>query len=175
MGPRPVDILLDLQKELQGELLEADVVVRGKTFKFRLMNERESSWTFGHINPTNSISIALSSRLSSLAVGVRAIDGVLISDLFEPKFLALDVLDRNAMLERNGNSLRFCYCELFMEYLSELPGSFITELFEDWQKLEIRRLENLGELKNSSGESLVKEEKKSLTELSQAGDPLPQE
>jgi hypothetical protein len=151
----PKQILLDITKELQGNFISDTFEVQGHKYEMRLLTEEEMAWSFGLIKSNTELALALSSRLASLSVGIRSIDGAKISDIFAEDFAKLDV-DVSEDLAYSLIMSKFLY-----DYLKQQPPSFIGELHECWQKLEKRRIEAQGELKNSSRESLEKEEKQS--------------
>lgn len=141
------NLLMDLQTELQGSLLQADVQVSGRQFRMRLLNESETAWTFGLINVKSEIAMGLSVRLGTLAAGIRSIDGSLVEDLFEDKWESLLEPEQRTLISQNG-SKKFAICKLFMDYLSEMPPDFVNELHKKWQEIEVRRLESQTEIKN---------------------------
>ena len=165
-------ILLDLHKELQGDLLQDDFVIRGRKYTLRLLNEKETNWSFSFIKSNSTLSIATSVRLANLAVGIRAIDGVTVEDLFEDQWKSMSELDKNAELLKHETK-QFAVAAMMLEFLStESHSSYVSELHEKWQELDSRRSDAQHEIKNSSGEDLEKAMKTSLTESSQDGEPL---
>jgi len=146
----PKQILFDLQKELAGDLLEETVEVRGKMFTLRLLNEAETGWTYNfvNINGVGKTSTLLSARLAMLSVGVRAIDGVSLEEIFEEDWKALDEITKAHMLSENNGKKKFAIAALFMETLSEYPPTFIQALQEKWKELEERRTAVQLEVKN---------------------------
>lgn len=138
--------LLDLQKELCNTLLSDKVTVRNKVYEMRLLTEQENSYVFGLVRSNNTIELALSARLANLSVGIRSIDGVPISDLFEETYKALSP-EEMAMF--NEDNINLIYARMFYDYLKELPPDFIGELAEHWNTLETRRQEAQKEIKNS--------------------------
>ena len=166
----PKRILLDLQDELSGELLSEIVEVRGRKFEMRLLNDAEHGWVYGLVNFRSDLKLALEARRSTLAAGIRSIDGVSLEDMYLSDWEALDEKEQKEMIADHG-SLAFCFANFFLEgFLKKVPSSFINDLHMKWQELESRRVEAQGELKNSSGEDSEKEEKKNLTESSQDGE-----
>lgn len=177
----PKRILLDLQTELTGELLSETVEVRGRKFEMRLLNDEESGWVFGLVNFKSNIALALESRRSTLAVGIRSIDGCPISEIYAEDWEALvpkedadeedeDVKTQESLLQEHG-SLDCVFASFFLEgFLKKVPSSFVNELHAKWDALEKRRADAQGELKNSSREDSEKAEKPSSTESSQDGE-----
>ena len=166
----PKRILLDLHEELSGELLSDTFIVRGREFEMKLLNDEESSWVYSLVNIKSDLGLAMEARRSTLAVGIRSIDGVSLEDLYADEWGALEAAEQKQMIAYQG-SKGACFAHLFLEgFLKKVPSSFINALHEKWQELELRRIDAQEEVKNLSGESLEKEEKMSLTELSPVGD-----
>lgn len=169
---KPRNILLDIQQELQGLLLEDTFTIYNHEYTLRLLNEQETIWTYGFLNPKSTISIAVASRLASLAIGMRAIDGMPVSEAFEDTYNALSQAEQDE-IHKEHKKPQMVYASLVMDWLSDQPDIFVNGLHEAWQALERRRIGAQTEVKNSSGESLEKEENPNLTELSQLGEQLP--
>lgn len=146
----PKQILFDLQKELAGDLLEEVVEIRGKSFTIRLLNEEETGWTYSfvNINGAGNTSTLLSARLAMLSMGVRAIDGCSIEEIFSEDWEAFDEIKKAHLLSTNGNKKKFAIASLFKDVLAEYPPAFIQELQEKWKTLEERRTNAQREVKN---------------------------
>lgn len=164
-------VLLDIEQELQGLLLEETFEIFKHKYTLRLLSEEETIWTYGFLNPKSTISIAVASRLATLAIGLRAVDGSPIPDVFQDKYNVLPQ-EKKDDLHAEHKEPQFIYAAVVMEWLRKQPDVFINQMHDAWQKLELRRTKGQNELKNSSGESLEKEESESLTELSQLGEQL---
>lgn len=147
----PKLILLDLQKELSGELLEETFDLRGKKFTLRLLTESETGWVYSFVNvgSLGQAATLLGARLAMLAVGLRAIDGYTVEELLEGVWDGMGEEKRRECLANNHHQKKFALASIFMEQLSEYPPAFISELQEKWQRLEARRNEAQGEIKNS--------------------------
>ena len=172
MGNTSIDpkrLLLDLEQELKGLLLEDTFEVLGHKYTLRLLTEEETIWTYGYLNPKSTVSIAVAARLASLSVGLRAVDGYPVSEVFAGEYEALSPAEKDN-LHAEHRDPQLVYAALVMGWLKRQPDVFLNELHDAWQTLETRRLEAQGEAKNSSGEDSEKDEKKSSTESSQAGE-----
>jgi hypothetical protein len=147
----PKQILLDLQKELSGELLEDTVDIRGRKITFRLLNEAETGWVYGFVNvgTMGQASMLLSARLAMLSIGIKAIDGVSIEDMFAETWDSFDDMRKSTLLTSNGGKKRFAIAYLFMETLAEYPPTYISDLQDAWKALEERRNTAQVEVKNS--------------------------
>lgn len=142
----PKQVLLDLMQELSGEFLSDVVEVRGKKWEMRLLTEEETAWSFSLINSSNQISVALSARLATLAVGIRSVNGTKISDMFQADYAALTGTD---LEEYRDLPYNLAMSKLFYDFLKVQPPTFIGELYTHWQNLELRRFEAQNEVKNS--------------------------
>ena len=154
----PKQILLDLTQELQSEFLSDTFEVRGRKWEMKLLNEEQTSWSFGLIKANNQIELALSSRLATMAIGIRSINSVSIEDMFKDDYANQDEM-QSELYKDLPYSLALA--QMFYNYLKEAPPSFIGELHEKWTELEMRRAEAQKELKNSSRESSDSEENES--------------
>ena len=151
----PKQILLDLEKELSGDFLESEVEVRGKVFLFRTLNDKELSWTFSKSGvelPVSGVEAAMKLRRPTIAVGIKAIGGTLVEDLFADEWKSLTDTEKSLLLKRDKQARRFHAAGLLLDYLDNLPSLFIQELFNAWTSLEDRQQEAQKEVKNSSGE-----------------------
>jgi len=139
-------ILLDLMEELSGEFLSDSFTVRGRVWEMRLLNEEETAWSFSMLRSNNQLSVALSARLAQLAVGIRSVNGEKLSEMFKAEYSSLS---EGELDELKDLPYDLVIAKLFYDYLKKLPPTFIGELYENWQKLEIRRAEAQKEIKNS--------------------------
>lgn len=165
------NVLLDIQQELQGLLLEDTFTIYNHKYTLKLLSEEETIWTYGFLNPKSTISIAVASRLASLSIGLRAIDELPISEVFQKVYDDLSKDEKDA-LHKEHKEPKMIYASLVMAWIRKQPDIFVNNLHESWQELEQRRIDAQEEVKNSSGESLEKEENQNLTELSQLGEQL---
>jgi len=167
-------ILLDIENESKGFLLQEEFEIRGKKYLFKLLNDKENNWSISHMRADNEFTLAMSARVSQLAISIRAIDGYSIEDIFasDMKISLIDDEDpERSEKEKHNEEVRklfFKYendkqliaAHLFREFLLKQASVIVNELHECWQKLVERQGKAQVELKNSLGESLVKEEKK---------------
>ena len=169
MDKNPANLLMDLTKELQGLLIEDTFEVLGHKYTMRLLTEEETIWTYSFLNPKSTVSIAVASRLASLSIGLRAIDGIPIEECFTPIWEALSDPEQGEMLKEYKSS-QMVYAKLVMDWLGEQANEFMNKMHSSWQSLEKRREDSQDQVKNLSGEDLEKEENKSTTESSQLGE-----
>lgn len=165
----PANLLFDLQQELRGFLLEETFTIYNREYTMRLLSEEETIWTYGFLNPKNTVSIAVAARLANISIGLRAIEGIPVEEVFKSMWEGLDEEQQDALLKEHSEP-QMVYAQLVMDWLRKQPSSFMNELHGAWQGLEERREKSQSELKNSSGEDSEKAEKKSLTESSQSGE-----
>lgn len=143
-------ILKDLKTELSADFLEEVITVKGRTFKLKLLNDAETGWAFSQVNTRNEIGLAVSVRRATLAIGIREVDGSLPSALFEEALSTLsdDEIDKKVEDLCEG-SWQLFYAYMMLEFLKELPSTFIDSIYEGWKSLEERRSEAQGNIKNS--------------------------
>ena len=165
------NVLLNLQKELDGLFLEDTFIIHNNKFTLRLLSESETIWTFQFMDPKSTLSLAVAARLANLSIGLRAINGIPIPEVFKETFDSMPEDKRNQLVAEHKEESKI-YAALVMDWLSAQPSVFVNELHNVWQDLEERRIEAQDEVKNSLGEDLEKVEKKNLTESSQHGEPL---
>jgi len=164
--------LLDLKKELGGELLEDTFQVGDHQFTMRLLNEEETSWCYQYVNMGSVVSMGTSMRLPTLSMGIRAIDGISLLEYFSEDWEKLDKDERAALLEANPLSQKYFIAGHMMDFLGDCPPDMITKIWKQWETLVSRRADAQENLKNSSGEDSEKEESESSTESSQPGEAI---
>lgn len=169
------DILYDIGKELDGDTLEGELSAEGLRFKVRLLNEEESNWRFGRVDPSNTMSAINSYKLPTLAIGIREIHHdkldrwVSVYEFFDEDWEKLPAETRDALMSMNKYSKKYFIAEHLLEWLSQRNPSIIKKLYDQWVDLEKRREEAQEALKKSSGEGSKKEESESSTEPSPDG------
>ena len=114
----------------------------------RLLSEEETIWTYGFLNPKNTVSIAVAARLANISIGLRAVEGVSTEDLFKDTWEGLDEVTKDALLSEHSVP-QMVYAQLVMDWLRKQPSSFMNELHEAWQSLEERRADAQSAIKNS--------------------------
>ena len=145
----PRQLLADLQKELQGEVIEEVFDVGSHKYTMRLLNEAENSWVYSHLEMGSEVGMAMSIRLPQLAAGIRAIDGVSKEELFESAFLSLPDAQKMLLLSSAGSKKMAFYNNRFLDVISQWTPKVVQELYTKWLELENRRTEAQVELKNS--------------------------
>jgi hypothetical protein len=145
----PKLLLADLQKELQGEVIEEVYQVGNHKYTMRLLNEAETSWVYSHLEMGSEVGMAMSVRLPQLAAGIRCVDGVSKEELLEEFFTRLPDAQKMLMMA-GGNSKRIAfYNGKFLDIIAEWNPKVVQELYTKWLELETRRSEAQVELKNS--------------------------
>jgi len=145
----PKLLLLDLQKELQGEVIEETFDIGKHKYTMRLLNEAETSWVYSHIEMGTEVGMAMSVRLPQLAAGIRMIDGVAKEELLGDLFNSLPDAQRMLLLS-GGNSKRMAFFNSkFLDILAEWNPKVVQDLYSKWLELEGRRADVQVELKNS--------------------------
>jgi len=167
-------ILLDIENESKGFLLQEEFEIRGKKYLFKLLNDKENNWSISHMRADNEFTLAMSARVSQLAISIRAIDGYSIEDIFASEMKQVSVNDEDPdkeVKEKKNETLRHLFfkyeddkqliaAHLFKDFLLKQSSIIVNEMHECWQKLVMRQGTAQTELKNLSGESSGLEEKK---------------
>jgi len=168
----PKQVLMDLAKELDGETIEHTCNVKGFEFKMRLLNEEESNWRNGYINLGSKLSAVSSWRLPTLAIGIRQINGTPVFEFFREEWDATEESRRALeIVEGKGPySAKYFTAEHLMKFLADRFPEVISDLWDEWQRMEDRRSNAQDALKKSSGESSDEGIDPSGTELSPSGE-----
>lgn len=175
MAKDPKSILLDVQKELGGDYLEDTFQVGGHSYLMRMYNDAEFTWIFSKVDSaalSNKAALALQIRKPTLAVVIRAIDGVSVESMFEDEWNSLDDDQKETWINlkiSEEEAKKYFSAELFLNLISKFPSSSINKLYEEWRKLEKRQETAKEEVKNSLGEDSVEDMKDIMTESSQNG------
>lgn len=174
-APKPQDpkrLLMDLAKELDGDSLESTFELFDRTWSIRLLTEDESNWRNGYVNTGTKLSTITSYRLPTLAIGIRAIDGIPVYAFFQDEWTATE--DGRAafeLIEGKGRfSQKYFAAEHLMEFLADRFPEKMEELWEEWAKLETRREEAQASVKKSSGEGSEEDKNSTGTGSSPSGD-----
>jgi len=168
----PKQLLMDLARELDGEALDDTFDCFGFQWTIRLLNEEESNWRNGYVNTGSKLSTITSYRLPTLAIGIRAINGIPVYEFFQEEWESTEE-GRNALavIEGRGRfSQKYFAAEHLMEWLAERFPEKLEELWEYWAALESRREDAQGATKKSSGEASDEDTKPTGTESSPSGD-----
>jgi len=147
--------LLDFQLEMKSKLLEDTFTVHGKTWKMRMLNDEEQTWTASMMNTQNTLTLALSGRLANLAIGIREIDGKPVYEYFTDDWDELGEDTKSDLLGMNEFAFKYFVAEHLHSFIAAWPSEEITELWEKgWNLLEERRKAAQEMSKKSSGETL---------------------
>lgn len=170
--PNPRQILKDLQSELSKSLLEDEFEINGIKWAMRLLNEDEITWSVGKadLDLKNVVSMGISFRLPTLAIGIRRINDTSVLETFQEDWNMLTAAEQEDFLSRPGTTPDKIGAELLLDYLKQQPSEFINELWVQWQTLEERRKEGQSALKKSLGESGETGKKKSLPDSTPTGE-----
>ena len=186
-------ILLDLNKELQGQLLSDTFVVEGTEYEMKLLGDAESAWTYGLVNSANTIVLTITARLANLSAGIRRIGGCEISEIFEDDIIEIEAKRKKiyedfdklkteeveelgkCLKPYEGLSGRQLECKLLLDWLGEQPSSYVDSLFKKWTEL-VKRQEAMQEsVKKSSQGNSENNTQTSSTEPSPNGENSVQE
>jgi len=116
------------------------------------------------------VTIATTMRLPMIAIATRTIDGILIEDFLNHKWMELSSEDRIALDRANDFARKYFIAEHWMQFLSQRSPTLIKDFWTCYELLEARKQEVQDSIKKSLGEDSEKEEKQSTTESSPNGD-----
>jgi len=153
--------LLDFQSEMRSQLLEDTFTVHDKRWTMKLLTEEEQTWGTGMMNTTNVVSIGLSGRLATLAIGIRAIDDKPVYEYFAEDWDDLGAAAKDALENMNKFAMKYFVAEHLYMFLAAMPPEVTTDLYKSWEKLIERRAKAQETSKKSSGETLPPESNES--------------
>ena len=129
----------DVNKGLNGQILEDTFQVGEMTVKMRLVNANERAWAYSYITGSSSgVGTALQVQIPLLAIGIREINGHSMFSFFEEEFKELEDKVQKVFIEAK-NGLQFYCAELLYEMLCEQPPEIVDELSARWRELENRK------------------------------------
>lgn len=167
-------ILLDLNQELQGQLLCETYEIKGRTYEMKLLTDSEAAWSYNIINSKNTVTLTLTARVATLAVGIRSINGCSIEELFQEQFdeilskrtkyydnfedLTKDEKEElnNFLSAYEGFEGKYLLCKLFYEWLGAQPSTYLNDLHTKWTELQKRQNDMQASAKKSLAESSEK-------------------
>lgn len=155
-------ILQDLKNDLSQGYIEDTSKIMHRDWTLRTLNEGEEIWRDGYSQFGMSSAALSTKRLATLAIAIKAIDGVPVEELFpvspQPEGEAASeseiekrILD--SLVRTDVGVTKFRAAEGMRVFLSEecTQPELLIELYRFYLSLEKRRQEVLGELKKSSG------------------------
>jgi len=145
----PKQLLADLQRELQGEVIEEVYPIGGRSYTMRLLNEAENSWVYSHLELGSEVGMAMSIRLPQLAAGIRAIDGVTKEELFSGHYELLTDAEKLSLVSGGSMKRALFYNKRMLDFISSWKTEIVQALYSKWVELESRRVNTQNELKNS--------------------------
>ena len=140
-------LMADLASEVDKGFIEDTFTVGKFQYKMRLLSDGEVNWKNRFIDGLSSALSLMSQRKSAtLAIAIREINGVSVSDIFKPEEGSKehDLWKDMSAIER-----KFAAAKSLYDFISNRPGEFAADLFTEYSKLEERRAEVLKNLKNS--------------------------
>lgn len=149
-------LLADLESEVDRGFIEETVEHSGHKYTLRTLNDGESNWKNQFVDIMGSAANMLSSQKApTLAISVRAVDGVSVTDMFRPDKPEGEENkeDREWREYLSWETMRpferqiFCAKKL-LEWFYLRPNEYTSGLFEHYQKLEERRREVITNIKN---------------------------
>jgi hypothetical protein len=137
-------LLADFTEEIRVGFIEDTFEVRGHQWLIRTPTEDEVTWADRFIQSSSPIAFVSSRRAPKLAVSIKAMDGVGVTDLFQyPSDMDEDV---KAELERNRAQKQYWIYSQLMAYLIEsVPSPVVEQLYAKYEELIKRQYKALEE------------------------------
>lgn len=133
-------ILDDIQTQLAGNEVSDTFKVAGHEFFMTTLTTDEDTWC-AKFATDDIVSSSISLRPVRVAASIKKIDGVPVSELFEPTAEQRDALTSKPLE-------RYFQMRAALAWLSEMQSSIVDELFMKYQVLVRRRDESWGKIKN---------------------------
>jgi hypothetical protein len=167
-------ILLDLNAELQGQLLCETYEINGRSYEMKLLTDSEAAWSYNIIDSKNTVTLTLTARVATLAVGIRSINGCSIEEIFQEDldeilskrtryydhFETLKQEEKDELSKflspYDGFEGKYLLCKLFYEWLGQQPSTFLNDLYTKWGELQKRQNDMQASVKKSLPESSEK-------------------
>lgn len=164
MGNRE-EILKSFREFYEQGFIEREFEVFGKRWKMRSLNDEEVVWRDKFVPLGLGSDIISAKKVPTLAIAIREIDGVPVSELFK------DVVNKrengseeSSVTEKLARELlnleedrKFIFANELRKYLSKLPAKVINQLYLSYTQIEAEEEKVLVEL----GKSVRKVEEKS--------------
>lgn len=164
-------MLRDLEKDLSVGFLEETFECRGRKWFMRLLCDHEENWASNYIQQGTVYAVGRSRRAPILGIGIRQVDGLPVSSLFQEEWDAQDEAVQQ-VVSQSRFSKQYWDAEHLFQFLSEQPPEFVEELWGYWQSLQKRRDAAQEELKKSSAEtSEISDQKNGDSQQSTDSDP----
>jgi hypothetical protein len=141
------DLLKSLKEALVSQRITAETTVGGHTWSFRSLNEGEELWRDKFINleyGTNNLALITTERISTLAIGISAIDGKLVEEVFE------------ISMHFTPEQKEYAAAEAMLDLLKEADREVVTQLRNEYISLILEKQEELKKNLPNSTPSLEK-------------------
>lgn len=140
-------VLEALKSELKRGFIDKEVVVSGHKFKLHTLNEDEETWADSLTRSNNVMATFSSRRAPRLAAAISEIDGSKVEELFlYPDDMPPEI---KKGFDENPVSKRYWLRDQMLYFLAEDSNRpFISELYDNFEKLEAERDEAIKATKN---------------------------
>jgi len=155
------NLLASLKEAIVSKVITADVTIGGMKYSLRSLNEGENLWKDKEISLESNASFITSERISTLAIGIYAINGNSVETIFGidpnlPKYTRtcyaasalLDLLlgaDRNTIIELSEK-----YQELIVDKVNELKKNSKKPMKNSKEKISDSEQDNTSSQKKES-------------------------
>ena len=136
------ELLSVLRQSFERGFREKDVVVGDFTYHMQTLNGQEAQWRDQYCSLSWTASFLSSRKIPTLAMTIRAINNIPVTQLFPDAHTATKKSEQALMAEQavipgssGYDTLQFRAAKLFMEFLStEVPEDVIDSLFNSYQE-----------------------------------------
>jgi hypothetical protein len=137
-------LLADFTDEVKVGFIEDTYEVRGHKWLIRTPTEDETCWADRYIQSSSPIAFVSSRRAPKLAVGIKALDGVPTSELFQ---YPTDMEDsvRTALDQDKAQKQYWLYSQMLTYLVESVPTPVVEELYAKYEELVKRQYKALEE------------------------------
>lgn len=158
MERKKEEVLKDLEGLFVLGFLEEEVEVYGVKFKLRTLNDGERVWRDRYVPLSVSSDVVSARKAPTLAIAIRAINGISVEELFSIENEGDKVLEGitepalreivGRVLKVSGDEKKFKVAERVLEFLRSLSPEVVDRLWDRYVELERRVSECLKQGKN---------------------------
>ncbi len=149
-------VLETLRKDLAKGFISKEVLLGDYTFVLHTLNEDDEIYCDQYVRTISPLSLATSRKTPRLAASIRSINNIATGDLFGyPDDMPLEV--RNEIDKDPIRKKYWTYDQMQVFLAEDCVRPFINRLYEEYEELEKKRDEAIGELPFLSRKTLSTE------------------
>ena len=135
------DLLEAIKNEFWKGHNSADVVIGDHTYTLKTLNNAEEAWRDGFVAPSASLGFLTARKAPTLAVALKAIDGLIVTDLFSepPTEEVNEVQEMVKQISQNQQGEKFEIAKKVLEFINDLPSDVVDTLYNKYMELENTR------------------------------------